>query len=340
MFLLVSVAPGGDVPVVIAQWPRLDWGRGREVRLMRDPTDEQLASVLALLTRGQVFSAALLQALPTADRQWLAYEFPRKLVTDRDIDERRLEALGWRPARDEFTVWTPRRPADEKRAEFATGILQPTPRFVEVPVYQDLDDASLFGPFAASQRGGSCALMALSGAQSGHESVLLRNPAALELDVITDSESLPLLVERGAVSVWAVGASSHTDGSELDLEGFTDPGAVRRAWDSTGRSGGFWLAIQLAAPVDPPVGIPPGHIFEQRSLNGVQTLAAATSSFAIVNPGAPVTMVVPAWCLNRELQGPNGQQVRPTVLRGRYAANTPQDQVWADRRRVLSNGQS
>jgi hypothetical protein len=42
---------------------------------MQDPTDDQLSSVLALLSRGEVLSAALLETVPSIDRRWLAYEF-------------------------------------------------------------------------------------------------------------------------------------------------------------------------------------------------------------------------------------------------------------------------
>lgn len=337
MFLLLSIRSDVEAPVAISSWPRLDWEHGPEVRAAQDPTEEQLSSVLALLGNGEVLSAALLEELPSVDRQWLAYEFLHKLVTDTKVDTRRLQALGWGPdAHDGYTVWAPLAPTVDERAEFAAGILGPTARMIEVHVDQDLDDTSLFGPLASSRRGGSCALMTLSGARTGCGTVLLRSPAALDLDVLTGTDSLPLLAESEAVSVWAVGANSHTDASMLDVEGFIDPEAARQAWNSANHSSGFWLVIQLAAPVDPPVGIPPGHIFEQRTVNGVQTLAPATGSSIIVSPGSPVTIIVPAWCLNQDLQPPNGQRVRSTALRGRYAANTPQAEVWDHRRRVLS----
>jgi hypothetical protein len=212
-------------------------------------------------------------------------------------------------------------------------------RTIEVQADHDLDDSLLFGPLAASRMGGSSALMALSGALPDHETVRLRNPASLDLDIITDTDSIACLTERAAISAWSLGASSDTDISELDLEGFPDPDAVRRGWRAAHRSGAgtFWLVIQLAGDLDPPVAIPSGHIFEQRSVNGVQTLAATASYSVVVHAGQPATLVVPAWCLNQHLDPPSGQQLRPTMLRTRYRADTPQDDVWDDRNRVLSS---
>ena len=337
MFLLLSIGPDVELPDAILDWPRLAWEHGLEVRVVQDPTDDQLSSALALVSRGEVLSGALLEELPSADRRWLAYEFFHKLVTDRRVNTGQLEALGWQAnVREWYTVWTPPAPADTARAEFAEGILDPTARAIEVRADQDLDDTDLFGPLAWSQLGGSCALMALSGARPGREVVLLRNPAGLDLELLTSTDSLAYLAARGAISVSTLGASSDTDASAFDLEDFSDPDAVRSVWNATDRPGGFWLVSQLAAPVNPPVGIPPGHIFEHRTVTGIQTLAAATAKSVVVGVGPPVTLVIPAWCLNQDLAPPSGQQVRPTALRARYSANTSQADVWDHRRRVLA----
>jgi hypothetical protein len=338
MFLLLSISSDVALPVTISGWSRLDWEHGPEVRVLQDPTEDQLASALALVSRGEVHSGALLEELPSVDRRWLAYEFWHKLVTDTRVDTGRLEALGWQAtARDWYTVWSPPAHVEVGRAEFAAGILQPAARTIEVRVDQDLDDIELFGLLASSRQGGSCALMALSGARPGRDTLALRNPAALDLELLTSADSLAYLAARAAISVSTLGASSDTDVSALDLEAFSDPDAVRRAWNATDHPSGFWLVSQLAAPIDPTVGIPPGHIFEQRTLNGIQTLAAATTKSVVVGVGKPVTLVIPAWCLNQDLAPPNGQPVRPTALRARYSANTSQADVWDHRRQVLSS---
>jgi hypothetical protein len=337
MYLLLSIDSDAEIPIAISDWRRLEWMRGPEVRAVADPTDDQLSSALALLTRGEVLSVAFLEALPPVDRHWLAYEFWHKLVTDATFDGGRLEARGWRAdPREEYTVWDPPPWVNVEHTEFAAGLLEPTKMTVEVSLDHDLADTDLFGPLAASQQGGSSALMALSGAQSARNTVILRNPAALDLELLTRSDSLPQLVAQGALSVSSVGGSSHTEASALDLKAFSDPDAARRAWASTNRPTGFWLVIQVTALVDPMVGIPPGHIFEQRGLNGVQTLAASASRSFVVGVGRPQTVVVPAWCLNQDLQPPTGQQVRSTPLRARYDAGTSQEAVWDHRRWLLS----
>jgi hypothetical protein len=337
MFLLLSIGSDVAAPAAISGWSRLDWEHGLEVRVVQDPTDDQLSSALALVSHGEVHSGALLEELPRADRRWLAYEFRHGLVTGMSVDTGWLEALGWRgDVRDWYTVWTPPTRADARRTEFAAGILDSTAQTIEVRADQDLDDTDLFGPLASSRMGGSCALMALSGARPGRESLLLRTPAALDLELLTGADSLAYLAAHAAISVSVLGASSHTDASAFDLEGFSDPDAVRRVWNATDRPGGFWLVSQFAAPVDPLVDISPGHIFEHRTVTGIQTLAAATAKSVVVSAGQPITLVIPAWCLNEDLGPPNGQQIRPTALRAHYSANTSQDDVWDHRRRVLA----
>jgi hypothetical protein len=83
------------------------------------------------------------------------------------------------------------------------------------------------------------------------------------------------------------------------------------------------------------VEIEEGSIFEQTSVNNVQTLAAARRQQITVQPGAFVPLALPAWCLNQSLAAPGGEPVRPTPL---VLANPgrSQDEVWAERERVLS----
>lgn len=332
MLLLLSIRDDAGEPVEISSWPRLPWDGGPEVRGLDEPTNDQIMIALALVASGGALSAAILQSPPPADRRWLAYEFRQAMVTDSSIDTGPLRALGWHPdPREGYTVWEPPNP---ERAWFAGGLFGTAPMTIEVSVEHDLADTALFGPLAASQQGGSSALMALSGARPGGERVLLRNPAALDLEVLSSTDSLPYLVSRQAVSVLAIGASAHTDVAELELAGFTDVEAARRVWQETERAGGFWLLIEVTALVDPLVGIPPGHIFEQRAVNGIQTLAAASSSSFEVGVNRPQTVVVPAWCLNADLLPPAGQPVRSTPLRARYVSGMAQQEVWHDRQRI------
>lgn len=341
MYLLASIAHDHEMPESISAWSRLESTGGPDIRVQIDPSHTEVVNTLALLTNRRLLSMAMLSTRPTIDRYWLAYEFHDKVVTDRTVDVGILDEMGWaaQPIND-YLVWVPppsNRQSPEQFAQFAADIAGSTPRSITVKASQDLADDTLFGEFASTRRGGSSALMALSGATPGEGSVVLRNPAGLDLDISSSSGSLSYLAERGAVSVSCVGASSDTSGSQLELDGFPDAEAARKHWlNQERRASGFWIIIQVQALVDPPVGIPPGHVFEQRSVNGVQTLAATTAQSYVVNPGPPLTAAIPAWCLNAKLGLPNGQQLRLTPLRARYTEDMSQADVWRDRDRVLS----
>lgn len=335
--MLVSIEADRAVPREVAEFAPLD-GESPTVLFLADPTDEQLRGIIALLVAGEVVGIALLEELPPPQWRWLAYEYRSCVVTSVGLHPELLVAGGWRAdERGGYLVWRSPADASETSDQFGQHVLSATPHMTEVSVELDLADQRVFGPLAADQLGGSSALMALSGAHPAGRTVVLRNLAALELDLLTEPDSIPTLTAGGAIQVSVVGASAQTAGAALDLQSFTDAKAALRVWADADRTGDFFLVIQAFALVDPPVAIPPGHIFEQRSVNGTQTLAAAAGASFVVAPGSPATVVVPAWCLNQSLSSPSGQLLRPTPLRVRYSAGTSQSAVWQDRRRVLSN---
>jgi hypothetical protein len=88
--------------------------------------------------------------------------------------------------------------------------------------------------------------------------------------------------------------------------------------------------------VDPELYVPVGQVFEQESVNGVQTLAAASPGTVVVTPGRLEPFVIPAWCLNAELAPPSGEPVRATPLRARHSVTDSQDTVWGRRRSVMA----
>lgn len=95
---------------------------------------------------------------------------------------------------------------------------------------------------------------------------------------------------------------------------------------STGAN--YGLLIDVHAVVDPEVLIDTGLVFEQESLNGVQTLAAAAGKVAEVDVGRPFTVMLPAWCLNQNLSPPRGESIRPTPFYLPLPADTSQEAVW------------
>lgn len=343
MWLMMTVSNDQDTPAQLTNFHLLKGDSPPEVRIAGEPSDEEILNVFDLLTEGLLVSVALFDQLPPPSRRWLVSEFKGCVVTDDVVDIPLLKHAGWLPEfRDGYVVWrAPERSAvrEVDAVEFARGLFGPDPLLTVVTGEQPLDDYAVFGELSASRLGGSCALLALSGGHPGDQEVRLGNLAALALDRDTSSNSLSSLTSSGAIKVSAVGASRETSRHSLVLDGFADIEAAEHAWDAAENAswGGYFLLIQVAAVVDPRVGIPPGHIFEQLGMNGVQTLAVASPQAFTVTVGSPQTMVLPAWCLNQNLQAPSGQPVRATPLRARYDSRTSQGGVWTDRARVLAH---
>ena len=222
-----------------------------------------------------------------------------------------------------------------ERDEFLAGLRAAEPLQTRVRMHERLiDDEQLFGDFVPSRLGGSAALLMLSGARSSG-SVELRNPVALRLDLL-DSEEHSLAAHRAAGTVLcrAVGL---TASAQPNWSGFEDPHGMQAAWLSIRPSHGYAVAMELSAPlVDPPVWIPVGQVFQQTSVNGVQTLAVSQATNVVVQPGSTVAVVTSAWCLNDALASPSGQLMQSTPFRVRNDPRTSQADVWVDRDSLMA----
>lgn len=353
-YLVISFWPDDGDPAAPRGWPALPGAADGvpSARILHDPSGDDIGWAVGELLAGHLWSAAVLHEMPPAERNWIFCEWRGCLVTDTELAELGSAADGpWRPEAhvDGYYIWRPvathvhDTDAPElailgSTSEFAEYLTSPEPAGVRVePAAVDLDDAATFRGYSASRDGGSSALMSLSGARPGAGEVLLRNPAALELDDISGQDtSLASLRRAGAISVRAIGLGSSWS-QEEGLAAFGEPDLARRAWlDRGSHQSPFWVLLELSAHEDPRIIIPTGSIFEQRSLNGVQTLATAVPTTSVVDPGRPVALAVPAWCLNQQLQAPDGQRVGATPLRARYGTNTSQSDVWRDRARFVS----
>jgi hypothetical protein len=313
-----------------------------------DPTTMER---LAVELRASSIEGAVLLTELRVDRFPLAREFPRHLVVDEPdehlVDE--LGSLGWTQL-DQFegrVVLAP--PALSStvrlvsRQEFAAGIDGSEPLATEIDVERvRLDDEALFGVFASSQLGGSCALLSLSGdGQASHGTLRLRNPAALGLErADSHPDSLSVRATEGSVVYSAIGLSARGSpeawSEREELEGwreFEDTAAARQLWDSPERTDrDYWVVLQLRAPtMDPPVWMPAGQIFEQQRRTGRQTLATTAPVGAVVTPGHPTTLAVPTFCLDPQLRGPAEDPMRLTPLRVRAHAGTTQGAAWQAR---------
>lgn len=314
-----------------------------------DPTT--MARLAVELRAGSIEGAVLLTEL-SIDRIRLAREVsPRHLVLDEPdeclVDE--LGSLGWTQLDrlERRVVLAP--PALSStvrlvsRKEFAVGIDGSEPLATEVNAESvRLDDEALFGVFASSKLGGSCALLSLSGdGLSGDGTLQLRNPAALGLErADSHPDSLSVRANAGSVVCTAIGLAAGAPEAWFESEesegwpGIDGTEAVRQLVSSPERADrSFWMVLQLRAPmIDPPVWMPAGQIFEQQLRTGRQTLATTAPVGAVVAPGNTTTLAVPTFCLDPHLNSPAGDPMRLTPLRVRADEGTTQEAAWRARR--------
>ncbi|WP_190187913.1 hypothetical protein [Streptomyces cirratus] len=206
------------------------------------------------------------------------------------------------------------------------------------PCEVSLDDGQLFGVFASHRLGGSSALLAMSGAEKAslrieNRRLELRNPAALGLERVDRD---PWSIVTAPVQCVVLGLSSRDDAPSRAL--FPELDAVSQLWEARDRDrADFWLMIELTgSEVDPPVWMPAGQIFEQKSFTGRQTLATTAAAGTLVSPGHRSTLLLPAFCLDPHLGSPASDPMRPTPLRSPLPRGATQDRVW--QQRVVARG--
>lgn len=303
------------------------------VWISHGPVQNTLAALRRLLQRGAVRSAALLPEVPPRDRLWLVIEWRGRLVVAEEYLPVLEEQGGWsvesRNERHDLLILSPGEMRGKvRKVESPEGYQSSL--FSAEPVVAHLRMAELergpkgwrqwFGELAEPDVGGAVALLALSGARSHSGEVLLRNPAALGLQVAFDDVSaLSTYCRRKKLEVVAHGGSwgnLERQATALEPDDSRDMQArqaLLQAQRET-RGASYYVLLEVEAIEDPEVVIPAGAIFEQSSLNGVQTLAAASQRKFQIDVGQFLPIAFPAWCLNRHLSPPAGQPVRPTPL--------------------------
>jgi hypothetical protein len=306
----------------------------------------KLAALRGLLRIGAIRSAALLPEVPPRDHLWIIEEWRGRLVINEDLLPILEEQRGWkiesRNKRFNLLILSPGN-TEEKRSQ-VQEVESPEEYerflFSERPVFARLGMAALesprawrewFGELAEPEIGGAVALLALSGARPDSSEILLRNPAALGLKVIRDDPStLSTYCRRKKLEVVAYGGSwgkfeqqtmafeqefsrrRHHDYPMEEIMGQAHGELLHAHRSSQGTN--YFILLGVEAIDDPEVVIPTGAIFEQSSLNGVQTLAAANPRKFQIDVGQFLPIALPAWCLNRSLSPPAGEPVRPTPL--------------------------
>jgi len=290
-------------------------------------------------------TVALLNEIPEESRLWLVTEWAGCLVADRAL----LAELG-----DELEHWR----VDQEVERHGLVVLRPLPisttvivRRVEGPdayresirsaqpivcrvSIEDLleDEARWFGELASRRGGGSMALIALSAEGRTSGWITLRNPVAMGLRILDEPDLLGVRVQNGELRIHGWGA---TRGDRFDktfaewreaCRGMSEL-HLRRAVEAAA-VGQFLILLAVEASLDPEVRIPTGTVVEQTSLSGAQTLAVARTLRLSVAAGPVTPIVLPAWCLNRELRPPSGEEVRPTRLVLEAAEGADQESVW------------
>jgi hypothetical protein len=186
-----------------------------------------------------------------------------------------------------------------------------------------------FGDLADTRVGGANVILSHVRERSDG-TVLVPNLALLSLSRENAPDALATMAGDGSVEVRAAGFSpGHTAPDALHRAGefrCSRKDFLRAFSDAELSSAAYAVAFEIAAPIDPTVMIGPGIVFEQLTLNKTQNLAVATGATRTIAAGQIVPVILPAWCINRNLSPPSGQQMRLTRLR--LQATGTQEAVW------------
>ncbi|MFF4391140.1 hypothetical protein ACFY0G_30805 [Streptomyces sp. NPDC001552] len=330
--LVVAVRPDGE---------RTGVADLADVLIVRELGSETWARLAVDLRVGKVIGAAVTSE-SRSDAWQLVHAAHRGLLVD-SAEEEIVSALihhGWMriASHKQQVVLVPpaesspnRSVASEEFGQLIEGD-EPVSTLVD-PHEVSLDDEQLFGVFASHRLGGSSALLAMSGADVAScrmedRRLELRNPAALGLERVDRD---PWSIVTPPVRCVVLGLASRDDAPSWTL--FAEPDAVSQLWETRDRNrADFWLMIELtASEVDPPVWMPAGQIFEQKSFTGRQTLATTAAAGTLVTPGRRSTLLLPAFCLDRHLGSPASDPMRVTPLRSPLPRGATQDRVWWQR---------
>lgn len=328
--------------------------RGDRVVWVSAADPAEVSPALAeLMAANVVSSAALVHADLPDERLWLAFEWPGTFVVERAL----MDLLGdererWVAASEydvaDLVLLRPRSSQKHLSREpgslqWAGGAREYTDAIADghaVAVEASLADVMenmgrWFGELADERVGGGFALLALSGATSGSDVVTLRSPAALGLRFAASELSPSSHTRAGRLEIRAFGFNRGSLGSVMSRLSNRSPDVTEEELRANLHGpASYGVLLGIDARVDPEVEIEEGSIFEQTSVNNVQTLAAAMPQQITVQPGAFVPLALPAWCLNQSLAAPGGEPVRPTPLVLADPGRS-QSEVWAERVRVL-----
>ena len=309
------------------------------------------------ITTGTVRSAVFLESLPSKENLWAVESFFESPEGLRRLacEEQLLPTLedSWQEV-GTFREWktlVPREYAQrvETPVEYRESIRSRQPVVIACrwrPIVESRDALEeWFGELADPYYGGAIALLALSGASPQDEEVELANPFALGLR-FDDSSTSASALSRARILDWDL--SGGAPRSEAFFESaarlrerrahtelqFANPGEIEERItmlerDPTREGAPYQIVGCVAAIVDPDVAIPTGAVYEQKSINGVQTLRVSSSTRMTVDVNQIRPVALPAHCLDNQFASPNGEPLRPTPFV--YPEGVSQHHVWRHR---------
>ena len=315
-------------------------GSGSDTSIIPDPRPSPEALQLGAnpLVRRRVYGPLF------RDSFWSAVELRRHVAEERikaDRVESALNPLRFGVGRFTFKPAAVRLHGEKvKLPPEMAGAL--TPR-VRIGAHVRERPHKFYGNLADPLTGGANALYAAGvevarARRLAGDRVVLASPEALGFKLDTGRLSVVAWQKTSAIAVEAVGftltRTAHLSTFFANRQIDVDRDDLERkfaAWRAEGL--GFAVGLALRGLKETPVVIPVGSVYQQPSIGSwEQNLAIAKSEYLMVAAGATVSLVLPAWCLNRRFSPPSGP-LAPTPLMTTAAGGTQQE-VWerTDRR--------
>ena len=301
------------------------------------PDLEAVRLTADLLAQQRIVSAALMSGPLFEDNLWLAAEWRGCMVVERAEVSRMESILNRLRPEDEhsernlviFRLHEKVVPPPEGANVF-TQKMQVGAHVREHPY-------KYYGHLADPLTGGANALYA-AGFEAARardlpdDCIVVASPEALGFKLDTGKNSVVTWQKKSIIAVKAVGFSRNSIAEVIHLfanhQIDVDRDDLERKFDAWRQEGlDFAVGLVLRGLKDPPVVIPVGSVYQQPSIGSQeQNLAIAKPASPMVAAGATVTLILPAWCLNKSFSPPKGPLV-PTPLVTASAGGTQRD-VW------------
>ena len=312
---------------------------GLAVFVVDDPDSKFVASMLTLIASNVLRSGALVEDRLAPGDLWIATEWWKKFLVEKSLISSGVfsfddQVTGVDAGGRRFFVF---RASPEKESPFTEYDPRSFARD-SVPCEHVLTDPrKYYGDFTDEFTGGANALFAAGREAAdaralGADRVVLGSPEDFGFALDTTGENVNAWRRKRVIHVEAVGftfgncSPAHELASQHGVAtAFDDLEHWLNDWQPNYR---FGVAMILIGLDDPPVVIPMGSVYQQPTMNtSVQNLAIAQAKSVMVQAGATVPIVLPAYCLNPSFSPPHGPVVPTSLVY--TAASGSQSSVWS-----------